>query len=100
MTIKELSEKRVKLVADARAVLDKAKTEKRDMTAEENKQYDDIFKDVDGLRDKIDAANEGEKRSKRLEEEERWARESAGRKTDPADPSKPVPGGSGGGEKR
>ncbi len=86
MTIKELTEKRVKLVTDARAILDKSKSEKREMTAEENKQYDDIFKDVDGLREQIDAANTAENRVKRLEEEEAWSKSSSGRRTTPTDP--------------
>lgn len=85
--IKELIDKRVKLVKDARTILDKAKSEKRELSAEENGRYETIFKDVDELRTQIDAANTAENREKFIEEETRWAEQSAGRKSDALDPA-------------
>ena len=45
--LKALKEKRAALIGQARSVLDKANTEKRSCTAEENIQYDKIMADVD-----------------------------------------------------
>lgn len=56
MTLKELREKRSKLIADAREILNKADTEKRSTTAEEQTAYDKLFTEADGLRSRI--ANE------------------------------------------
>jgi HK97 family phage major capsid protein len=49
MTINELREKRAKLIADARAILDTASSDKRDVTAEEDARYTVIMTDVDKL---------------------------------------------------
>jgi len=46
MKLTELHEKRNKLVADGRALLDKAEKEKRSLTAEEDAQYETIMADV------------------------------------------------------
>lgn len=56
MTLKELRQKRAKLINDARALLDKADGEKRAMSTEEQKSYDDMFAEADGIRQRI--ANE------------------------------------------
>ena len=53
MTLQEMLDKRNKLVADARVLNDKAMGESRDFTAEEQSQYDTMFKDINGLNDKI-----------------------------------------------
>lgn len=52
--LKELRNKRGKLVADMRAILDKADTEKRDVTGDEQKQYDTMFEEQDKLRTNIE----------------------------------------------
>lgn len=49
----ELKEQRMKLVVDARAILDTAEKEKRKMTADETTKYNAIDKDIDGLTDDI-----------------------------------------------
>lgn len=54
MTLKEMRAKRAKMIADARALLDTATTEKRSMTDEENASYDTLFSEADGLRSNID----------------------------------------------
>lgn len=52
--ILEMRQRRAKLVADARAILDKVEAEKRAMTAEEEAQYEGMMKDVDTVRASID----------------------------------------------
>lgn len=51
--LKELREQRGKLVADARAILDKATVEKRSPTAEESAQFDAMMKKVGDLGDEV-----------------------------------------------
>ena len=53
MTIRELREKRAKLIADARALLSTAKEENRGNTAEESAQYDEMWKEINDLADLI-----------------------------------------------
>lgn len=55
MTLQELRDKRNTIVAQMRGILDKAKAEKRDLTAEEQVNYDKAFKDQDTLRSQIAA---------------------------------------------
>lgn len=52
--ILELREKRGKIIADARAILDKADAEKRKLTAEETKQYDAMLADQAALKEDIE----------------------------------------------
>lgn len=80
MTLKEISEKRVELVKQAQSINDKAGAEKRDMTAEENDQFDKIMTDVDKLDADRAAATKAEERKMWLSKQA----EPAGRKTDPA----------------
>ena len=85
--LKQLRDQRGKLVADARAILDKAETEKRALTAEEEANYQAAFAKQDELRGQIE-------REERLVEAERQAAEQAlrekGKKSDPADPQQRV----------
>jgi len=62
--LREMLEKRNRSVTEARALVDKAETEKREMSAEETGQYDALMKEAVSLRDKID-------RETKLQEEER-----------------------------
>jgi len=50
----EMRQKRAALVNQAREVLDRAESEKRDLSAEENAQYDRIMADVDKLGKEIE----------------------------------------------
>ncbi|GAG54517.1 unnamed protein product, partial [marine sediment metagenome] len=59
--LKELREKRGKLVHDAREILDKAKEEKREITEEENTQWDSIMA-IGGELEKLDKQIEREER--------------------------------------
>lgn len=52
--LKSLREERAKLVADCRALTDKAETEKRSLTSEEDAQYSKMFDKADELRKQID----------------------------------------------
>lgn len=51
--LKELRNQRGKAIADARAILDKAEAEKRALSAEETKQYDDLVAASQRLKDDI-----------------------------------------------
>lgn len=53
MNLRELMAKRARLVAEARALLDLAEKEKRDLSGEENAQYEALMKEVDSLGEKI-----------------------------------------------
>jgi HK97 family phage major capsid protein len=54
MTILEMREKRAALIAKAREILNKADSEKRSVTGEENTVYENIMKEVDELKISID----------------------------------------------
>ena len=53
MKITELFEKRKQAVADARTILERARSEGRELTAEENVQYDKHFADASRLADEM-----------------------------------------------
>ena len=82
MTIKEMLEKRAKCVADARAIFDAAKNEKRDPTAEEQKQFDALMKESDELKAQADEAQANLNREKKLAEVEDSMSKSRGRQTE------------------
>lgn len=54
MTIKDLLEKRVNLVNQAREILDAAENEKRNLTAEDEQRYDALMAEVDQVREDVD----------------------------------------------
>lgn len=58
MNLRELLEKRAKLVADARALLKKAEDEKRDLKAEEKSEWERIMAEVAGLGEQITRAQQ------------------------------------------
>ncbi len=64
MKLNELLEKRAKVVADARAILDAAQAESRDLLDEESARYDALMAEAGKLADKI-------KREQQLLEQER-----------------------------
>lgn len=72
--LKEMRDKRGKLVADARALLDKADAEKRALTPEEDKVYKDIFTEQETVRSSIE-------REERQIEIERQAADDAARES-------------------
>ena len=56
--------RRVKLVGEMRALAERAVTENRDMSADENEQFDKLNAEVDGLEKRAKAILEGEQRAK------------------------------------
>jgi len=54
MTLQELMAKRASIIAQARAIVDKADAEKRELTDEEKANFDQAFADADKLREEID----------------------------------------------
>jgi HK97 family phage major capsid protein len=83
MTIKELLEKRAKCIADARAIHNKAETEKREPTAEERTQFDALMKEAGELKAKADTMQADEKRTADLAAAEAELTQSRGTQTDP-----------------
>lgn len=75
--LKELRDQRGQLVADARAILNKADAEKRGTSAEENAQYDALMKKVGDLGDEV-------RRHEQLAEAERDAAAQVARGVDSA----------------
>lgn len=81
--IQELITKRVELHEQSKKILDRAESEKRDLTAEETQQWDAMDADIGKLGDQIE-------RIERQSRREAWLGESAGRKTiSKADPDTP-----------
>lgn len=66
--LKTLRATRVKHVADARAILDAAEAEKRDMTAEENEQFSSLMDKAEAVRSKIEREEQIRQHEASLEE--------------------------------
>lgn len=91
MNAKEMRAKRAALALQARGILDKAEAEKRDLSAEEQTNWDTIHADIDKLKGQID-------RVERQEREELELRGSQGRQAGGQDgPPQDGEGGAGGG---
>lgn len=86
MTIAELRIKRKELITQARAVHEKADTEKRSMTAEEQTQFDTLIAESDKVKQQIDNEERAELLKKEFEDLERTQGTKAGKpETDGAD---------------
>ena len=83
MTVQELIAARAKLIADARAVLDKADAEKRAATSEELAQSAKMMDDADAMKAQIDAAE----RMAKMEAEMRESQSPHFRQSASAEPS-------------
>lgn len=83
MNKKEMLEKRAAAIAAARALLDKAEAEKRDLAVEEKKAYDEYFAEAVRLGDRV-------KELERLEKEERDIQESQARLIQPPAAGQPA----------
>ena len=81
MTIKEMLEKRAKLVKDARAIYEKAEGEKRDPNAEERKQFDDIMDAAQALKKEVEDKETDLEGRSRLEAAEKELEASRGRQS-------------------
>lgn len=79
MTIKELLEKRATLVNNARAILDKAKAENREPTADEQRQFDEAMADVDKIKAEVEQQEKAQRRQQWLDDETKALETSRGR---------------------
>jgi HK97 family phage major capsid protein len=85
-TILELRNERNTLVTQARAILDKAGAEKREMTQEESEAFDRHMAASDEKKTEIDKLEAAENRGKRLKEAETELEKRTGRRTQADDP--------------
>jgi len=70
MTVKELYEERADLIAESRKLIDTAESEKRDLSDEETRKFDEMSADIDVYSEAIDKKNGDEERRSRLD---RWS---------------------------
>lgn len=87
-TIQELREKRGTSFTAARALLDKANAEKREMTTLEAESYDKAMGEFDSATAEIATLEQGESRRKRIEDAERLLASPNERRTDPGNPGR------------
>jgi HK97 family phage major capsid protein len=66
----ELRQQRAKAIADSRAILDKAELEKRELTGEEETQYQKFDKDIEKMTSEIDREEKLQARERELGEKE------------------------------
>ena len=85
-TIKELRETREGLLAEARKLTEKATSEKRDLTDEENKLIDVGLDEADNLKAQLERAEKADARASRLGTASDWKDQLKERITRPADP--------------
>jgi HK97 family phage major capsid protein len=78
MKSKELREQLSKLVSDMRKIYDAASSEKRDLSADENVNYQNLESEVEKLEARIDRADSLEKREKELSQVDPDADRSGG----------------------
>lgn len=78
-SLKELIDERAKLVMDNRKIMDKAKSENRQLNTEESAEYDKRDSDIDKLCNEIDAKRADDKRRSRLNDYNDMLADSAGR---------------------
>lgn len=81
--IKKLREERAKLINDQRAILNLAQEEKRDLSADENtnyenmeKRFDEITDEINGLTKEVEKIEADELRRKKLEDKEKMLQSS------------------------
>jgi HK97 family phage major capsid protein len=87
MTLKELKEKYAGLTAQAKAIVDKADTEKREITDEEARQVDALFAEQTALQAQIKTAEANEQRRARISADAAHLAQPAGRRTAPEAPA-------------
>ena len=83
MNSNEIRNNRATLIAQARSLVSKAEAEKRDLSGEENEQWNKMMSDVDTMAAQIEKAERAEK----LENLEAELRHTSGRKTSPSAPT-------------
>jgi HK97 family phage major capsid protein len=80
-TTQQLRESRAKAIADARSLIDAADKEKRSLTTEERKRYDEFIAESHRHKDALETQEADRERRARLEEEERALSATPGRTT-------------------
>jgi HK97 family phage major capsid protein len=83
-SLKELLDSRANKFANYREIINRAETEKRDLSAEDRKSLDVLDDEIDGLSAKINEKKADEKHHSRLAEFDSISKESAGRPGSPA----------------
>ena len=78
----ELRQERAKLLSDARGLVDQAEKENRNLSADESKQYDKMFKDADEIQERIARLEKNEKAEKELAQVRDQDREAIERSVD------------------
>lgn len=73
MKLQEMQNERAKLIREARQLVERAEKESRDLTAEENTNYEKYFSDVDGLDKRIERERQLQEQEKRLAESELYS---------------------------
>lgn len=91
LKIKELREKRLKLVSDARSIMDSVKKENRDLTTDEATKVDKLFDESDAVKKELEPLEASEQRRLRLAESETELAEARGRRTEADQPGAPTP---------
>ena len=86
--IHEKRQKRAALVGEARLLLDAAEKENRELTAEENQQYERIWADIEKTGKEIEQDERSESRKAELARLEEEGRQSQGRDVPPEEPGK------------
>lgn len=105
MTLRELRTKRANIIKQARELVDKADAEKRDLSAEEQQQYDKAWTDIEALASDIDRRERLEEAERReaereLQERDRLAREERRGTERTSEPVRPPAPGDGSREQR
>jgi HK97 family phage major capsid protein len=94
-SLKELLEGRANKFANYREIIDRAESEKRELSADDRKALDTLDGEIDGLSTKIDEKKADDRHRNRLAEFDAMSKESAGRQTSAAAPTQAAPGGDG-----
>ena len=91
-TKKELLEKRTSSYGQARALMDKAGNEKRELTTDENGQYDKWMDEFDAATKELEGKEAEEKRTERFARATEIVNKSGERRSDPTPPGRGAPG--------
>lgn len=78
----ELRQERAKLLSDARELVEKAEKENRNLSVDENKQYEKMFKDADEIQERVARLEKNEKAEKELAQIRDQDREAMERSVD------------------
>ena len=97
LAIKKKREERAVLVTEAQSILKKSDEDKKPMTAEQEKRFDELHEQSDKLQEEIKGLEKEQQRRSWLDEEDNRRHEPEQRRSDPNNPGG-QPGGDPGGE--